>query len=101
MSYLVYSIVEFSFIIAIAVWLSKKTKKIICKNCNQEFGAIPKKNVVFISFVVFCQMSFVNVFIYAKGLSFMCYLAGVTFLYYLFKREEYKCPNCKSPNQLP
>jgi|GEM_PF-5704422 DNA-directed RNA polymerase subunit RPC12/RpoP len=101
MSYLVYSIAEIAFIIILGIVLSKKTKMITCKNCNQEFGVIPQKTIIIVSFLVFCQMSLVNIFIYGKGLSFMCYLAGITAIYNLFKKEGYKCVNCKTINQLP
>lgn len=101
MSYLAYSIAEITFIAILTIVLLRHTKMIACKNCNQEFGVIPKKIVTVVSFFIFFQMSFVNIFIYNKGLSFMCYLAGATFIYLFFKKDRYKCPNCKTLNQLP
>ncbi len=100
MTYLIYSVAEIVFIAVLTFILSKMTTSIICKKCNQNFGAIPKRTIVIVTFCIFTQMSFVNIFIYGKGLSFMCYLAGATFIYSLFKKEEYRCPNCKTINQL-
>ncbi len=100
MSFVIYSLAEILFIIAMIATLARFTKTIFCHNCGQKFGAIPKRVITIASVIVFFQMAFVNIFVNSGELSFMCYLAGITCIYYFLKKEGYKCPNCKTINQL-
>lgn len=98
--YILYTLFGIATIAGMIVYLTKSTKTIACKNCNQEFGAIPNKNMTIVSVFVFWELLIAGIFIFGHGISFMCLLAGITVIYYLFKKEGYKCPNCKTINQL-
>ncbi len=99
MLYLIYSFAEILFISGMIIIFSRFTKEIICHRCGEKFGAIPKRIMIIGSAIIFCQMVLVSI-LWNNELSFMCYLAGATCIYYLLKKEKFNCPNCKSVNQL-
>ncbi|NDV21898.1 hypothetical protein [Desulfovibrio sp. JC022] len=99
--YLWYFIIGIMFLVGLMFIMPKLTKTICCQKCGQEYGVLPLKDITRVTVVIFILMLLGDIFVLGEGISFICYLTGITVVYYLLKKEGYKCPNCKTINQLP
>lgn len=88
------------YIVLIALYMSRSKKEITCKNCGHKYIVVPKR---VLSNMYLLQAIGLTIGIMTLGLgndfTFSLFLALLGF-YYLFKKEGYKCYNCKTVNNI-
>ncbi len=99
-----FAIIAISLIVYTTILLTyivRSNKEIICKNCQHKYTATPKRILAYIYLLQSIGLAIgITALDLSKDFTFSIILATAG-IYYLLKKEGYKCYNCKTINQLP
>ncbi len=101
MKFIIISIVLICYTIMLLIFTSRSGKEITCSSCGQKYHVTPKRASAYMYLLAAVGLSIWTVLLDPNNDYFFNCLLAAAGLYYLFKKEGYKCLNCKTINQLP
>ncbi len=83
------------------IFVSRSSKEISCSSCGHKYQATPKRALAYMYLLLAVGLAIGTVVLEINNDFSTSGLLVVAGLYYLLKKEGYKCLNCKTINQLP